>query len=153
MTAATVQPLRLAPGRCGVRLHLFGTPAAELQGAMHPPWPRWMKRLYELEQATGGEIDVEEGVVTVSAAVSALKDKLALRLDVLAWVLGALDELGWEVELDGDTLVATAAMTPADARLVLEDAGVAGPMCAVTDLDSSGWPWIWSGDTPAAVTV
>ncbi|MFN2581525.1 MAG: hypothetical protein ABR498_02145 [Candidatus Dormibacteria bacterium] len=133
---------QLRPGRCAVVLRVFDSPSKELRDALHPPWPNWMARLYEAEARTDAGIDVSEGVTTVSAAVSALKDKLAHRLDVLSFVCGALQDLGWDVALDGEALIATAEMTPEQARRQLDDAGVAGPMCVVADLDDHGWPWI-----------
>jgi len=131
-------------GYCGVRLHLFAAPSTELEHALRPPWPRWMKRLYETQQTTKPAIDVDEGVVTIAAAVSAVKARLAHRLDVLAWACSALEDLGWIIELQDDTLIASTQQHPADARAQLEDAGVAGPMCAVADLDDTGWPRLWS---------
>jgi hypothetical protein len=128
----------------GLRLYLFDSPSAELRQALHPPWPDWMGALYELEQASNPRVDVDfdtgSGEVTASAAVSALANELRHRLDVVAFVCGALETLAWEIRLDGDTLLATALLTPEQARAQLEDHGVAGPLCKVTDIDEQGWP-------------
>ncbi len=104
-----------------------------------------MTRLYELEQAQNPDVDASAGEVTASAAVSALSNRLRHRLELIAFCTGGLEELGWEVELVDDVLIATARTTPYDARHALEDAGVAGPLCAVSELDDSGWPRLWYG--------
>jgi hypothetical protein len=150
LTDAIASPVSLPPGRVGLRLRLFDAPSEELSRLLRPPWPRWMRRLYELEEATSEHTDVGAGVVSASAAVAALKESLRKRLDVLSWCLDVLESLGWELELEGDVLLATAAMTPAEARRQLEDAGAAGPMCLVSDLDDAGWPRVWSADAGAA---
>jgi hypothetical protein len=127
-----------------LRLYLFDAPSVELRRVLHPPWPDWMGALYELEQAANRQVDVDfeagRGSVTASAALSALANELRHRLDVLAFVCGALESLAWDIRLDGETLLATAALTPEQARDQLEDAGVAGPLCKVTDIDEQGWP-------------
>ncbi len=51
-----------------------------------------------------------------------------------------LQELGWEISQDGDSLVASSKTTPDAARASLERAGVAGAMCRVCDIDEDGWP-------------
>ena len=137
-------------GRCLVALRIFDAPSDELRRTLKPPWPRSLERLYGLEQASQPAIDVSEGVITVGAAVSALKEEIAHRLDVLAFVVSALEELGWDVRLEGEALLASADMTPVQAREQLDDHGIAGPMCVVAELDDSGWPWIRSADTAVA---
>lgn len=137
-----VQP---GPGMTAVRLHLFDEPGEELARALKPPWPRWMRRLYELEESSNEAIDTGHAEVTASAATSAVSEALRHRLDLVAFVAAVLEGLGWEIELRGNDLVATARMTPYEARRVLEDEGVAGPMCAVCDMDEAGWPRMWYG--------
>jgi hypothetical protein len=129
------------PG-CLVVLHIFDTPSAEMIRRIKPPWPASLKRLYELAEMAQPEIDVESGAITASAAILAIREELAHRLDLLAFVVLALEELGWGIQLEGEVLVATAALTPEDARAQLEDRGIAGPMCVVADLDDTGWPLI-----------
>ena len=109
-------------GGCVVRLHVFESPSAEL-----------MHRL-------------ESGDVTLSAAIVALRAELSHRLDLLAFVVSGLEELGWGIRLEGQDIVATAALSPEAAREQLEDRGITGPMCVVADLDGTGWPVIQSLD-------
>jgi hypothetical protein len=151
MSAAPSSPGADEPGPgCLVALRIFDSPSRELLRTLKPPWPRSLERLYELEQAATAAVDVGNGVITVGAAVSALKEEIAQHLDVLAFVVSALEELGWDVRLEGEALLARANLTPAEAREQLDDHGIAGPMCLVADLDDSGWPWIRSADTPIA---
>lgn len=147
MTAAVDSGDRV-PG-CMVLLHIFDTPSAEMIRRLKPPWPASLKRLYELAQNAQPEIDVETGTITVSAAVLAIREELAHRLDLLAFVVFGLEELGWSIQLEGEVLVATAAMTPEGAREQLENRGIAGAMCVVADLDDSGWPLIRSTELVA----
>lgn len=132
-----------------VVLHLFDTPSAELIRRLKPPWPPSLERLYELAHIAKPDIDVGTGVITLSAAVLALREELAHRLDLLAFVVHALEELGWDMRLEGEDLVVRSALTPEAAREQLEEHGVAGPMCVVADLDDDGWPSIRPVDAPA----
>ena len=129
---------------CMVVLHIFDTPSAEMIRRLKPPWPDSLKRLYELAQNAQPEIDVDTGAITASAAILAVREELAHRLDLLAFVVLGLEELGWAIQLEGEVLVATAALTPEDAREQLENHGISGAMCVVADLDDSGWPLIRS---------
>ena len=103
---------------CSVTLHVFESPSAEL-----------MRRL-------------NAGDLSLSAAIVALREELSHRLDLLAFVVSGLEEIGWDVRLQGEDLVATAALTPERARAELEERGITGPMCVVADLDETGWPTI-----------
>lgn len=141
-SATLVQPPR---GRVALRLVLFEAADKELADALLPPWPRWMKRMYELEQGSNEQVDPDAAEVPASAALSTLSEKLKHRLDLLSFVCGVLEENGWHIELDGEALIATARMNPYEARHMLDDVGVAGPMSFVTDLDDSGWPRLWYG--------
>ena len=107
-----------AGGRCVVRLHVFGSPSAEL-----------MHRL-------------EDGDDTLSSAIVTLRAELSHRLDLLAFVVSGLEELGWDIRLEGQDIVATAELSPESAREQLEDRGITGPLCVVADLDDTGWPVI-----------
>src|SRR5205085_4283443 len=86
-----------------------------------------------------------EAEITASAALSAVANELRHRLETLAFVCGALETLGWWIRLQGHTLVASAVLSVAEAREQLEEAGVAGPMCKVADIDEEGWPRLVAG--------
>lgn len=111
-----IAPEAGAGGGCVVALHVFGTPSAEL-----------MHRL-------------EGGDVALSAAIVSLRAELSHRLDLLAFVVSGLEELGWDLRLEGEDIMATAALSPEAAREQLEDRGITGPLCVVADLDDDGWP-------------
>lgn len=147
MIAATgEEQLTPKPGHVAVRLRLFASAGDELRDVITPPWPRWVKRLYELEEHQDPDMDVDAAAITPSAAVSALSERLRNRLVLVSWTLGVLQELGWEISQDGDSLIASCATTPDVARTSLERAGVAGAMCRVCDIDEDGWPLMsWNG--------
>jgi hypothetical protein len=134
-----VSEVHLPLGAVAVRMHLFAPPSTELMLALQPPWPRWMRRLYELERLSGAA-DPAEGEVALSAAVSAVATRLKHRLDIVAWCVAALEEIGWEVALDGEDLVATKVLLPELARAELEAHGINGPLTHVSDLDEHGVP-------------
>ncbi len=110
---------------------------------MTPPWPQWIQRLYAIEEHQDPGIDVDVPVITPSAAVSALSERLRNRLVLVSWALGVLQELGWDITQEGDSLIASFETTPDAARASLERAGVAGAMCRVCDIDEEGWPLLW----------
>ena len=105
-------------GGCVVTLHVFESPSAEL-----------MHRL-------------EGGDIALSDAIVSLRAELSHRLDLLAFVVSGLEELGWDIRLEGEDIVATAVLSPEAAREQLEDFGITGPLCVVADLDDTGWPVI-----------
>lgn len=114
-------------GGCVVTLHVFESPSAEL-----------MHRL-------------DGGDVALSDAIVSLRAELSHRLDLLAFVVSGLEELGWDIRLEGEDIVATASLSPEEAREQLEDFGITGPLCVVADLDDTGWPVIQPFDA-ATVT-
>ena len=103
-----------------LRLRLFRSASEELRAVIEPPWPQWMRRLYELEGVEDPGIDVDAAVITPSAAVSALGERLRNRLGLVSWTAGVLQELGWEITQDGDSLMASCKSTPDEARASLE---------------------------------
>jgi hypothetical protein len=129
----------LPRGAVAVRMHLFSTPAVEVESALTPPWPRWMRRLYELERLSGAAAP-EEGEVSLSAAVSAVATRLRHRLELVSWCAGAMEEIGWEVNMEGDEVVAAKVTLPELARAELERHGIYGPLGKVCDLDEHGRP-------------
>lgn len=130
----------LPRGAVAVRLHMYGSPSQEVQRALHPPWPRWMRRLYELERYAGAADP--DGEVSMSAAIGAVSTRLRHRLDLLSWCVGALSEIGWEVSMDGDDVIASRVTLPELARAELEEHGIDGPLSKVCDLDERGLPRI-----------
>jgi hypothetical protein len=138
MSAA--KALHLPLGSVALRMRIFGPAGDELGRALTPPWPRWMRRLYGLESFEKPSIDVEEGEVEVSAALGALKTRLAHRLELLSWVCGKLEEMGWEIELSGDDLIAHKVTVPEMARESLASSHVAAVLPAVSEMDGAGHP-------------
>ncbi|HEY6468616.1 MAG TPA: hypothetical protein VI434_02515 [Candidatus Dormibacteraeota bacterium] len=146
MTATDRAQVMPKPGHVAVRLRLFESAGDELRDVMTPPWPQWVQRYYELEEHQDPDIAVDAAAITPSAAVSALSERLRNRLVLVSWTLGVLQELGWDVALDGDSLIASCETTPDAALASLEHAGVAGAMCRICDIDEQGWPLLsWNG--------
>ncbi len=137
--------MRIPVGAVALRIPIFASANAELRSAIAPPWPQWMRDLYRLEEPQDEGIDADAGETTVPAALGALSSRLRQRLELIASVAGGLDRQGWALDIDGDALVASRVANPRHALEMLEDAGLAGPLCAVADLDESGWPRLYPG--------
>ena len=91
----------------------FDPPVTSCVLSSTPPWPQWVRRLYELEQREDPDIDVDAAAITPSAAVSALERAFAEPPRAgRAGLLGVLQELGWEITQDGDSLIASCETTP-----------------------------------------
>jgi hypothetical protein len=132
---------QLPIGAVAVRMHLYSSPSAEIERALTPPWPRWMRRLYELERFAGAA-DPDAGEVAMSAAIGAVGTRLHHRIELVSWCVAALEEIGWEVTMDGDEVLASKVTLPELARQELEEHGISGPMSKVCDLDQRGLPRI-----------
>ena len=126
-------------GAVAVRMRMYAAPAVEIERALKPPWPRWMRRLYELERL-GGAAAPEQGEVSLSAAIAAVGTRLRHRIELISWCAAALEETGWEVAVDGDDVVAAKVTLPELARQELEDHGIYGPLSNVCELDEHGLP-------------
>ena len=137
--------MRVPIGAVALRIPMFQSARDELRSAVAPPWPQWMRDLYALEQAQDEKIDVDAERTTVPAAVGALSTRLRQRLELIASVAGGLERAGWSLHIEGDALVATRVVNPRHALELLEDAGLAGPLCAVADIDDTGWPRLYPG--------
>ncbi|HEY8756568.1 MAG TPA: hypothetical protein VIN65_09510 [Candidatus Dormibacteraeota bacterium] len=137
--------MRIPLGAVALRIPIFLSAHEELRTAIEPPWPRWMRDLYQLEQAQDEGIDVDAEETTVPAALGALSSRLRQRLELISSVASGLRRDGWALDIDGDCLVASRVSNPRHALEMLEDAGLAGPLCAVADLDESGWPRLYIG--------
>jgi hypothetical protein len=133
--------VHLPLGAVALHIQPYGSPSEELAGALHPPWPRWMRRLYDVERY-GGAADPAEGEASLSAAVTALATRMKHRLELIAWCASALEEIGWELAVDGDVIVASKVTLPELARQELEDHGIYGPLTHVCELDERGFPRI-----------
>lgn len=131
--------VHLPRGAVALRIHPYGPPSEEIAAALHPPWPRWMRRLYDVERYGGGA-DPAEGEASLSAAVTALATRMKHRLELIAWCAAALEEIGWELAVDGDLIIASKVTLPELARQELEDHGIYGPLTHVSELDDRGFP-------------
>ncbi len=137
--------MRIPVGAVAMRIPIFESAHEELRSAIEPPWPRWMRDLYGLEEGQDEGIDAAAGDTTVPAALGALSSRLRQRLELIASVAGGLQRQGWTLDIDGDSLVASRVANRRHALEMLEEAGLAGPLCAVADLDDSGWPRLYPG--------
>jgi hypothetical protein len=137
--------MRIPVGAVALRIPIFASAHDELRSAIEPPWPQWMHDLYALEEAQDRNIDAEAEKTTVPAALGALASRLRQRLELIASVAGGLQRQGWSLDIDGDSLVASRVINPRHALELLEGDGLAGPLCAVADLDESGWPRLYPG--------
>jgi hypothetical protein len=126
-------------GAVAVRMQMYASPSVEIEHALKPPWPRWMKRLYELERLAGAAAP-EQGEVSLSAAIAAVGTRLGHRIELISWCAAALEEIGWEVAVDGEAVVASKVTLPELARQELEDHGIYGPLTNVCELDEHGLP-------------
>ncbi len=137
--------MRIPVGAVSLRIPIFASAHDELRSAIEPPWPQWMRDLYALEEAQDENINADAEKTTVPAALGALASRLRQRLELIASVAGGLQRQGWSLDIDGDSLVASRVINPRHALELLEGAGLAGPLCAVADLDELGWPRLYPG--------
>jgi hypothetical protein len=137
--------VKVAPGAVALRIPIFQSANEELRTTIEPPWPQWMRDLYHLDRAQDEAIDVDAEQTTVPAALGALATRLRHRLELVASIAGGLQRQGWRLHIDGDSLVASRVVNPQHALELLEGAGLAGPLCAVADLDDTGWPRLYQG--------
>jgi len=134
-----VSELHLPRGAVAVRIRLYGSPATEIENALKPPWPRWMRRLYELERYAGAA-DPAEGEVALSVAIGAVGTRLRHRIELISWCVSAVEEIGWQTAVEGDDVIAYKVALPEVARRELEDHGIQGPLTHVCELDERGLP-------------
>jgi len=128
----------LPEGSVAVRMRIFGPADRELADIVAPPWPRWMRRLYELHALQSSHVDVVTGEVGVSAALAALQVRIGHRLETIGFVCAHLEELGWEIDLSGPDLVAHRVTPPQVAREVFAAKHLDGSLLAVGDIDERG---------------
>lgn len=132
--------MKIPVGGLALRIRLFDDAGRELRAAVEPPWPTDLRRFYGLDEAADPGIDTEREVTTVSAAIGALSERIKHRLETAAFAVRGLQELGWEITLDGDVIIATTIANPQHARELLDSHGLAGALTSVCDLDDEGWP-------------
>lgn len=137
--------MRIGLGAVALRIPIFLSAHEELRNAIEPPWPQWMRDLYRLEEAQDAGVHVDAEETTVPAALGALSSRLRQRLELISSLASGLRREGWALDIDGDCLVASRVSNPRHALEMLEEAGLAGPLCAVADLDDSGWPKLYPG--------
>ncbi|MGD1053969.1 MAG: hypothetical protein ABR950_09105 [Candidatus Dormibacteria bacterium] len=125
-------------GSVALRMHIFGPADQELAATMAPPWPVWMRHLYELHALQSSHVDVIAGEVPVSAALAALQSHLAHRLGMIGFVCSHLEEMGWEISLTGPDLVAHRVTAPGMAREALAARHLESALLAVGDVDEHG---------------
>jgi hypothetical protein len=137
--------VRIPIGAVALRIPIFASANTELRSAIEPPWPQWMRDLYQLDEAQDADIDVSAEQTTVPAALGALSSRLRQRLELISSIAGGLQRQGWNLDIEGDALVASRVANPRHALEMLEAEGLAGPLCAVADIDDAGWPRLYGG--------
>ena len=137
--------MRIPVGAVALRMPIFESAHDELRSALEPPWPQWMRDLYGLEEKQDADVDAGEQVTTIPAALGALATRIRHRLELLASLAGGLEKEGWSLHVDGNALVATRRVAAQVALDELETAALSGPLCAVADMDDTGWPRLYSG--------
>jgi hypothetical protein len=143
---AAVREAGVPRHRVAVPIRLFESPEVEVERAIQPPWPRWMKRLYELERLGDVEVGREHEEVPLGAAVRAVSSRMHKRLEMIAWVVSALQESGWECVVASGHVVAWRDLDELTAREDLEREGIYGPMTHISILDERGVPLILTAD-------
>jgi hypothetical protein len=151
-------PVQLPTGSVALLMRLFGPADQELAETMAPPWPVWMRHLYELHALQSSHVDVVTGEVPVSAALAALQAHLAHRLGMVGFVCSHLEEMGWEITLSGPDLIAHRVTTPGMAREALAAKHLESALLAVGDVDQRGLvrlyePWELGAGTGEATTA
>jgi hypothetical protein len=134
----TSLPSQLPTGSVALRMRLFGPADQELAETIAPPWPVWMRHLYELHALQSSHVDVVTGEVPVSAALAALQAHLAHRLGTIGFVCSHLEEMGWEISLSGPDLIAHRVTASGMAREALAARHLESALLAVGDVDEQG---------------
>jgi hypothetical protein len=119
-------------------MRLFGTAEQELEAAVTPPWPQWMRRLYEVYALQSSRVDAAKGEVGVGTALAAVKERIAHRLGAVGFACAHLEELGWEMAASGADVIAYRVTAAGAAREALDAHQLTGALMAVADLDEQG---------------
>ncbi|HBV93325.1 MAG: hypothetical protein ABSC16_08740 [Candidatus Dormibacteria bacterium] len=136
--SASPLPLQLPQGSVAVRMRVFGTAEQELAATVAPPWPHWMRRLYEVYALQSSHVDLERREVGVAVALAALKERIAHRLGAVSFACAHLEELGWEIAASGADVIAYRVTAAGAAREVLDAHQLTGALTAVGDVDEQG---------------
>lgn len=131
-------------GSVVLRVRLFDPAEEEIGRVCEPPWPRTIRRLYELEGIGDVDVQPEVGEITVGAAIGAVGTLLHHRLTLIAWAVSAMEELGWSAGLEGADVLMSKVVLPELALEELDDHGILGPLCHVCELDERGMPVLHS---------
>jgi hypothetical protein len=132
--------ITLRRGAVAVIIRPFASPSAEIRAGLRPPWPRWIRELYQLEARAERTPPPEAGEVSIAAALHALAERHRHRLELSSFVVAAMTDIGWTAVLEGDDVVLSKITRPEFAIEELEAAGVYGPMTKVCELDERGLP-------------
>ncbi len=97
-------------------------------------------------------VDLVQGEVAISAALSALRARLAGRLDMLSWICAQLARQGWEFSLKGSDVVAETTADPGTVRQMLEETRLAAVLPTVCAVDGEGFPQLLSAAELEALT-
>jgi len=134
----TTASLSLPQGSIALRMRIFGLADQELAETVALPWPRWMRRLFELHSLQSAQVDVTNGEVGVSTALAALKVRIAHRLEMIGFICAHLEDLGWQLEASGPDLIAHKVTPVQMARESLETHHLVSALLAVGDVDERG---------------
>lgn len=141
---AAARAARIPVGATAIAVRLFASAGVEVESALRPPWPHWMRRRYELERLADAGVDTGAGEVPLHAAIATAADRVHHRLGIISWVAGALEQTGWELLLVDDHVVAHKVIDPGFARLRLERDGILGPLTNVSELGADGQPLLFT---------
>lgn len=133
-------PKRAPAGSLVMEIPLFDEGSAELKRLTALPWPRWLRRLVEMESTEDGETNADLDRISLATGLTALSTEIAHRLGLLSFICSRLPELGWTLELADNHIYAFRPMTREAALSQLQEAGVAGALTAVMETDDEGWP-------------
>lgn len=134
--------LRVPLGSVGLRIKMYGPPWDEIRSVVTPPFAPWLRDLYGSSAVSDPGTDLDSEEVSVAAALSAVSSALHHRLELLSWLTGALEEEGWTLTFDGDSVLATVVATPEGARETLDAAGLAAAVTLLCEPGDDGWPRI-----------
>ncbi|MDQ6748371.1 MAG: hypothetical protein M3010_09760 [Candidatus Dormibacteraeota bacterium] len=133
---------RVPLGSVGLRLPLYRPPSEEIRSVVTPPYPAWLRDLYGSVEVSDPGTDMEAAEISVAAALSAVSSALHHRLEQLAWLTAGLEEAGWTVSFDGESVLATTVATPEGARARLDELGLAAAVTLLCEPAEGGWPRI-----------